>query len=106
MWRFFDKPKGYFDRYALPDRRIIFFTLSAFTAAHCLTDVRGQIFPKEFFEVAVGKYYREIDNIEDNEAQFSEVNLSKTIAAILLMQKFRFTKCLLRNNTKVIFKIM
>lgn len=44
-------------------------------AAHCLTDETGQIFPEKLFQVAVGKYYRQIDSVEDNEAQFSEVNL-------------------------------
>lgn len=54
-------------------------TILSITAAHCLTDEKGQKNSEELYQVAVGKYYRKIDSPEDNEAQFSEVNFCNNL---------------------------
>ncbi|KAJ3649365.1 hypothetical protein Zmor_021115 [Zophobas morio] len=44
------------------------------TAAHCITDNKGKLLPKENYVVAVGKYFRKYDHPDDAEdAQFSSV---------------------------------
>ncbi|XP_044757881.1 uncharacterized protein LOC123316036 [Coccinella septempunctata] len=43
------------------------------TAAHCVTNLQGQKKEKELFKVAAGKYYRSYDNVNDTDAEFSEI---------------------------------
>ncbi|XP_063919441.1 uncharacterized protein LOC135134643 isoform X2 [Zophobas morio] len=44
------------------------------TAAHCITDDKGKLQPKEQYVVAVGKYFRQYDHPDDAaDAQFSSV---------------------------------
>ncbi|XP_063908171.1 uncharacterized protein LOC135126225 isoform X2 [Zophobas morio] len=50
------------------------------TAAHCVTNDKGQLQPKENYIVAVGKSYRSYNDSRDNAAQFSsieEMNVSR-----------------------------
>lgn len=80
--------------------------MSPFTAAHCISYEKNQLFHEKCFEVAVGKYCQKVDSIKDNEAQFSEVNVRKTTIAKSTNIKIRFTKFISFKNTKVQFKIM
>ncbi|XP_063908172.1 uncharacterized protein LOC135126226 [Zophobas morio] len=43
------------------------------TAAHCVTNDKGQLQPKENYIVAVGKSYRSYNDSRDNAAQFSSI---------------------------------
>ncbi|XP_063908340.1 mannan-binding lectin serine protease 1-like [Zophobas morio] len=43
------------------------------TAAHCVTNDKGQLEPKENYVVAVGKSYRSYDDSRDPAAQFSSI---------------------------------
>lgn len=70
-----------------------------FVAAHCLTDERGIPFPTDLYNVAVGKYYRKIDDPRDNEAQFSQVGLGNTLEVIKYFMIYVFNvKCLTKQT--------
>ncbi|KAJ8952892.1 hypothetical protein NQ318_006508, partial [Aromia moschata] len=44
------------------------------TAAHCVTNSRGEVIPKEKIRIAVGKYYIKYNDNRDIEAQYSEID--------------------------------